>query len=713
MVSSSDLFDTLVFRACKEPYEIFRQMEQLYLLKDFTKHRIQWERDSLPETYHELSKIYQWDPQEQQDYLQKELDMEWQNLYPITARIQQLTPDSLLISDTYLDRSFLERLIDRYHIPHQRLYVSPNGKYDGWIWEQISRDGFHIDHHMGDNVHSDIHSASSHGIPSTTLVTDSNFHGEESSSPRPLALLQRFIRLQLPEQSPFFQRIYHEQIYVNIPFLLFFSQSIHDYATTHHIDTILFSMRDTFYLYHIFQHMYPQYQCHLLLCSRRVYTNPSPAYCDYFRSMVQSPSLIIDIHGTGRSLTDFLSRHFPDAPVSIFYFFQSSPTVYPNLHAVQHHASNDTFEILNYIACGTLRGFDTSPIFDDLEYPPYLAKTIERPLQLCLRYLSTFHPTIRIRLSDLHLDYTNPAYQSIHHIQHSRASNKNFIQNFHHLHNPPALPPTHVYILHQRDKTIRRQNMERLLTALHLDHVTWVEPVPLSKIHDNNPFFKDASKSSISPTQLSHLLTYLSILHHHDPQYPCMILEDDLSPLYPLDVCRTIMESFHEHMVINNDHLGIDLFYWEFCYAKCHGLDEVYNRLYNIPFYCTAAIYYPPHRTKRVLQQMVRHISSTKRLYATDEILFQIVQRQQLKAFCHFALFQQDVQQFGSFIEGSSTFQRRPCTDHYTNRFQSLLYPIHDKNMPSTSYFALAIMIVAIAIIVWIGLLLWKRVYSA
>lgn len=716
MVFSSDLFDTLVFRACKEPYEIFSQMQQLYSLTDFTRHRIQCERDSLHDTYQQLSKIYHWNKEEESDYKQKELDLEWHNLYPISSRIQQLPPDSLIISDTYLDQSFLERLVQRYNIPHQRLYASPNGKYNGWIWDQIRRDGIHIDHHMGDNRHSDVDSASSHGI-SASLVTDSSFNDKEASSPRPLALLQRFIRLQLAEQSPFFQMIYHEQIYINIPFLLSFSHSIHEYATKHSINTILFSMRDTFYLHNIFQQLYPRYRSRLLLCSRRVYMDPSLYYCDYFQNLLDpnGKSLIVDIHGTGRSLTEFLSKHFPDSPISILYFFTSSPVRYSNLHAIRHNFSNDTFEVLNYISCGTLRSFDSSGgVFDDLEYPPYVSKTIERPIQLCLLYLAQFHPTIVVDPSDLHLHYTNSVYNSIHQIRHSSNPHKNFIDNFHHLFKNPILPPMHVYILHQKDKTVRHVNMQKLLKELHLDHrTTWVEPVPISRIYDKNIFFDNVSTSSISRTQLSHLLTYLSILHHHDSRYPCLILEDDLSPLYPLDVCRMIMESFHNHMAINNRHLCIDLFYWEFCYAKCYGLDEIYNSLHNIPFYCTAAIYYPPERTQVVLKEMLNHISLTRRLYATDEILYQIVQRKQLRAFCHFALFEQDVQRFGSFIEGSSTFQRRPCSDHYTNRFQSLIYPIHNGNDSAPSYIMMVLLILLVAItVICLTIIMWKRVYS-
>ena len=706
MVYSFDLFDTLVFRACKEPHAIFQQMQDTYHLKDFVKHRIQCEKDTLGDTYHELASIYKWGEKEQESYQQSELQLELHNLYPNRHCTEQITPHDIIVSDTYLDHVFLTQLLKKFNIHYKHLYSSPHGKTKKTIWKTIQEDGFTIDRHFGDNPYTDKQSPMSFGIPAT-LITDSDFTTREQLHHRSLALLQRFLRLQLPEHSSFVQNIYQEQIYVNIPFLIYFSHLIHSFTMQHNIETILFSMRDTFFLYHIYKTLYPHQMCHLLLCSRQVYNNPSQHYCNYFASLHHNKTLVIDIHGTGASLHRFLSTNFPSSDIQGLYFFQSSNTRLPRISAIQYNTSNEVYEIMNYIDCGSLHDYDESgPCFHDLEYPNYIPNIIQKPIALCIQYLKVFRPQILIQSKDIDLHYSNPLYKTLHHTFHKpNTTPYNFIANYQHLLNFPynetTFYSTRVYILHQNDKTDRRAHLQTLLHQLRLDNIQWVEPKVINST--------DPHPSTISPSQLSHLLTYISILEAHNPLEPCLILEDDLSPIYPPDLCHTIMSSFHDHITLNNHYLKIDLFYWEFCYAKCKGFNDIYNNVRGVPFYCTAAIYFPAGKTQTVLSRIQEFITTTKTMYATDEILYQIIQKGGLHASCHIPLFQQDVSRFGSYIQGSSTFQRRPCIDDHQNRFEKLLIQSEKEDTPTPSYGKIFVCVLFILIVVFV---IWKMVYN-
>jgi predicted HAD superfamily hydrolase len=169
-VNSFDIFDTLLARTVPYPSEIFTLIEYNYPYKNFKKIRIEASKNSNG-TFKDIYKQFQILTNETDENIKKlkkyEFKTEKLNTIPIMSNILNIKDNDIFISDMYLSRKKIRKLLDYHNInSNTKLYVSPYGKKSGEIWEKLTKI-YDIKKHTGDNFHSDIIMANKYNIETT------------------------------------------------------------------------------------------------------------------------------------------------------------------------------------------------------------------------------------------------------------------------------------------------------------------------------------------------------------------------------------------------------------------------------------------------------------------------------------------------------------------------------------------------------------------
>jgi len=157
--NSFDVFDTLIARRRASPTSIFEQLTIEF--GNIIKNRI--EADNGKRT---LDEIYEFCGLSEAIKL-RELELELDNCIPIEENIRKVCEGDLLVSDTYLPRSFVLHLLQKCGLKKNvGLYVSNGDKWTGDFWQKLeTRPRLHL----GDNEISDFQRPISHDI--TAMLT--------------------------------------------------------------------------------------------------------------------------------------------------------------------------------------------------------------------------------------------------------------------------------------------------------------------------------------------------------------------------------------------------------------------------------------------------------------------------------------------------------------------------------------------------------------
>jgi len=238
---------------------------------------------------------------------------ETDNVFPIAENVSRVRPEDLLVSD-YYDARLLERLIPDVTGLRNRIIVSEDGKRSGRIWPEVSRLG--VTQHCGDDTHSDVVSPQAHGITGTLFAGSKLTQDEQALSDAGLDSLARCMReARLTQYSERWRKLESLQTQINFP-LLFLASLI--LQREHRAERFLMSSRDCF-LWHKLQEFIRDrhghdYEVVYFHTSRLARAFPSPAYLEYLQRLL--PAVIVDVVGTGWSLSRLLSRAGrPDTPI--------------------------------------------------------------------------------------------------------------------------------------------------------------------------------------------------------------------------------------------------------------------------------------------------------------------------------------------------------------------------------------------------------------
>ena len=386
-----DMFDTLLGRACGEPWRLF----DIIGGEAFRTVRQEAERRSdktFAGIYSALQKLTGW-PQEKIDALAvKELALEHQLAFPIVENVRQVAPGDWIITDTYFNADQVRALANRIGLcAGAGIYASYGGKWSGELWRQWKNEKRGIVSHTGDNRRSDYEMPRMYGYAAVRYSAgDLALHEKvlHKAGHWDVAALSRCVRLQNPYTADNMAYLsWFRQATCNVPFLLLCSARLAQYCQEHNIAHVFFLSRDALLLKKVFCALYPEYSTAVFYASRQCYTQPSPTFLAYAREAAATPrALFVDLQGTGKSAQQFIDEH----GLPMQYIFCATPTklsaYIPSLYKIKRFQTE--MEVFNYDVLG--RVVDVvggEPVRAPVEYDLVPVSVAHRAVDCLLPYI--------------------------------------------------------------------------------------------------------------------------------------------------------------------------------------------------------------------------------------------------------------------------------------------------------------------------------------
>ena len=328
IVTSWDVFDTLVARFTPNPHAVFQLIEAERNAPGFVARRMDaqaaLDRAGQPYVLHDIYRRMAAGGlpiAEARALLRHEVETERSLLFPIRRNVARVEPPDLIISDMYLApetiAGFLFDICDLHtHLPIVR---SNWGKHTGTIWPLVLG-SYVIRRHVGDNPASDVKVPASFGI-ACELVQDSQPTAWEAKLQelglRQLALIQREVRLRCipPDATPF----HAATIGPYASLLICFSLHLrHRFGTD---AEFAFLSRSADELARVFAGLFPETPTRSLDISRRLTLD---AKLDpIFTAGITPATVVVDMVGTGRSFFRFAERNGgPGRALILFAFLE-------------------------------------------------------------------------------------------------------------------------------------------------------------------------------------------------------------------------------------------------------------------------------------------------------------------------------------------------------------------------------------------------------
>ncbi len=322
-VRSFDLFDTLIARRCVLPEAVFAEVEEGCGVPGFAAARMAAERElhggeyDLDAVMERLRLRTGWTAERVGLLREAELEAEWRNAVPVAETVARVGPSDLVVSDMYLPRPFVERLLrETAGLPFSTLVLSAGGKSGGGIWPELQR-SFSIIEHQGDNAHSDGASPMAAGIPAVVSRPTDPTPIEQVLSGVGLVRLSRAVRvarLATFDADDGHRLLQRAQVEANAPLLVLGCVHLAREMAAHGLTRALVSGRDGHKMQQVLARLFAATgasapSCEYFLTSRVARATASPGYRRYVSGLMRGErSVIVDLCGTGWSLMRLLDR---------------------------------------------------------------------------------------------------------------------------------------------------------------------------------------------------------------------------------------------------------------------------------------------------------------------------------------------------------------------------------------------------------------------
>lgn len=396
-VRSFDLFDTLLGRYHYRPESVFNLVQNNFPFPGFTFFRMAaaFQSDqTLSDIYLHFQDLTGISDEERAALEQFELETELSHVFPILENLQLVRDGDLIVSDTYYNTEQVRAILERLGLKCKvEIYATPRGKSSGKIWQRLKSEHA-IESHLGDSLHADVASAQAAGIngvhfKESALSLEEMRVGEMGHEC--LAYLMRAVRLSNPYHKGCLEwQLWNEQAKFNIPLLVQASLYLDEFCKAHGKKRVLFTARDGCLWIQVFRKLFPHYDSIYFHASRYLYMFPNPSYIDYVKDLYTDDALIVDVYGSGQTITHFFKEHFNCLPhcLMIVYPGSSFPCI------VRMKANWDQvsgIETMNYDRCGALYDFQNGvAIRAEPEYEVKWVLPMHACMQRCVELLSFF-----------------------------------------------------------------------------------------------------------------------------------------------------------------------------------------------------------------------------------------------------------------------------------------------------------------------------------
>jgi hypothetical protein len=403
-INTFDVFDTLIARRCIFPLKIFELVEKKSGFANFAQMRRNSELKiisgvyTLQDIYAHLSMDYGVDPATARTLMEMEIAAELENVIPIKENLEMVKDGDLLISDMYLPKEVILKLLAKSGLNKEvELIVTNHGKGHGYIWPDLQKN-LHIGFHLGDNPHADLKSPQASGVRGEIVNQWALTNHEQfvfDNGYQMLAQLAREVRLGTQTLEHGLTR--HQEMSLqyshNIPILIMAACSIYKYAAESGIDNILFSGRDCFFLKKYYDAIFNanwNFTTHYFYTSRISRMKGSESYEKYFKNLMNGSTLVVDLCGTGWSLSRLYAK-VGLSPRTYLIQYDQDNKIYDPLGRDQDQykfdylninipAKNIILEMLNQVDHGMLEdvialdGYNAFiPVFEETDYPKPVA----------------------------------------------------------------------------------------------------------------------------------------------------------------------------------------------------------------------------------------------------------------------------------------------------------------------------------------------------
>lgn len=310
-VVSFDIFDTLLFRPFSEPADLFYFLGERLERFDIRRIRMEQERRARREcdkekghyevTFTEIWKVMEQKtgiPAAQGMKLEEELEEEFCYANPfmkkVFAELRERGKQIICISDMYLPRAFLEKLLKKngYEGIH-KIYVSceyGKNKAGGGLYRLV-REEFPLKTafiHCGDNIHSDVKMAKKCGFASLHYPNVNRMALSFRSydmSPIVGGAYRGIVNNHLYQGGRSYTPEYEYGFIYGGLFVLGYCRFIHEYCGSHGVEKLLFLSRDGDILKQVYDKLYPKDNTAYVCWSRQASVKLMAEFdsYDYFR----------------------------------------------------------------------------------------------------------------------------------------------------------------------------------------------------------------------------------------------------------------------------------------------------------------------------------------------------------------------------------------------------------------------------------------------
>lgn len=321
---SFDIFDTLVKRPYLNPTDLFIHLGKIFNENSFAEKRIKAEKQARMLSKEQditLDEIYQQLPSRYQIYKEREKLLEINNcfanqeVFTIYQEAIKLNKKVIAVSDMYLDRNTISKLLTKAGYPHfDKIYVSSEYKKtkgSGDLFEIVLKDlSITPDKilHIGDNYRADFIQAKNKGLNAICYTVENLIKGK---------IFNKFkIQNYNLEQSVLYSLC--NNYYNNctdywqkfgftyggilcLSFILWFQEQIKNKNFT----DILFISRDGWILKQVFDLLYPKYKSktHYIYASRQICKNVK---LEEYKKYLQNQKM----HGESIALVDTITSEY-------------------------------------------------------------------------------------------------------------------------------------------------------------------------------------------------------------------------------------------------------------------------------------------------------------------------------------------------------------------------------------------------------------------
>jgi hypothetical protein len=286
-------------------------------------------------------------------------------LYRIAEIVSRVAPDDIVVSDYYNLQNAEYALREVAGLSNQ-LILTDSDKWNGSIWPRLSG----VSHHHGDNPVADFQRPKEHGIEAELIELSKPTIIETyliSVGMQGLALCCREARLKTTHSG--FRELQLLQVQANFPLLVLAAVELHQYVVSHGIQRVLMCSRDCCLwvrLQHIVcERLGGEYTMEYIPSSRICSNVPTANYLHELNTRLDVPTVIVDVGGTGKSLSRLVARSV--APNTRIFLLTRYSWVdidaYGPIDLTQVHSfldlSNNTMESVNVATHNMYVDWDT------------------------------------------------------------------------------------------------------------------------------------------------------------------------------------------------------------------------------------------------------------------------------------------------------------------------------------------------------------------